>query len=105
MGSFGVIGQELDWEGEWMCSTGPGIMFAASICYVFKRLTFQDWTIFNERYAQNKVLGQTNASADSPQGKAMAEIVGSTMPTAGSSYTIRSPAKSRPSSCLDPRAA
>jgi hypothetical protein len=75
MGGFGIEGQELDWENEWMCSTGRGVMFAASISYVFKRLAFQDWTVFNERYAQNKVLGQTNAAQGSPQGQAMAEII------------------------------
>ena len=74
-GGFGAIGQEMDFEGEWMCTTGPGIMFAASICYVFKRMTFQDWTIFNERYSQQKVVGQTPESKDSPQGEAMAEMV------------------------------
>lgn len=75
MGGFGVRGEELDWNGEWMVTTGQGIMFAASICYVFKRLAFQDWTVFNERYASNKVIGQTNAQRDSEPGRAMANIV------------------------------
>lgn len=75
MGGYGIQGQELDWEGEWLCTTGQGIMFAASICYTFKRLTFQDWTIFNERYAQAKVIGMTSAQRDSPAGQAMAEII------------------------------
>jgi len=74
-GGFGITGQEMDWDGEWMVTVGRGVMFAASICYVFKRLTFQDWTIYNERYAQNKVVGQTTASADSPQGQAMASVL------------------------------
>jgi len=74
-GGYGINGQELDWEGEWMVTSGQGLMFAASISYVFKRLGFQDWTIFNERYAQQKVLGQTNAQKDSEPGRAMADIV------------------------------
>ncbi len=74
-GGFGAIGQDMDFEGEWMSTTGPGMMFAASICYVFKRLTFQDWTIFNERYSQQKVVGQTPESKDSPQGQAMQQMV------------------------------
>jgi hypothetical protein len=74
-GGFGAVGQEMDFNGEWMCTTGPGMMFAASICYTFKRLTFQDWTVFNERYAQQKVIGQTPESRDSVQGQAMAQIV------------------------------
>jgi len=75
-GGFGAVGSEMNFEGEWMCATGPGMMFAASICYTFKRLTFQDWTIFNERYAQQKVVGQTPESRESPQGAAMAQMVG-----------------------------
>jgi hypothetical protein len=74
-GGFGITGQDMDWDGEWMVTVGRGVMFAASICYVFKRMTFQDWTIYNERYAQNKVVGQTTASADSPQGQAMASVI------------------------------
>lgn len=74
-GGFGVTGQPMNFQGEWMCTSGPGMMFAASICYVFKRLTFQDWTIFNERYSQQKVLGQTPESKDSPAGQAMADMV------------------------------
>jgi hypothetical protein len=76
-GGFGIDGQELNWDGEWICTTGQGIMFAAAICYVFKRLTFQDWTIFNERYAQQKPLGMTNAKKDDEAGRSMADIIAS----------------------------
>ncbi len=74
-GGFGATGKEMDFNGEWMCTTGPGMMFGASICYIFKRLAFQDWTIFNERYAQQKVVGQTPDGKDSVQGKWMSEMV------------------------------
>jgi hypothetical protein len=75
MGGFGAQGTTMDFEGEWMCTTGRGIMFAAGICVTFKRLTFQDWTIYNERYAQAKVVGKTNATKESKQGQAMEEVV------------------------------
>ena len=75
-GGFGIDGLSLDWEsGEWMSTVGPGVMFSASISYMFKRLTFQDWTIFNERYAQGKVLGRTTEGKESEAGKAMANLV------------------------------
>ncbi len=74
-GGFGIQGQELDWQGEWMVTTGEGLMFAAASSYVFKRLGFQDWTTFNERYALPKIVGMTNAQKDSPAGAAMTEIV------------------------------
>lgn len=73
--TFGVEGQEIDWDGEWVVTTGAGMMFAASICYVFKRLTFQDWTTFNERYASPKVVGQTLAKKGSEPGDAMESII------------------------------
>lgn len=73
-GGFGIDGTPLNWDGEWICTTGQGIMFAASICYVFKRLTFQDWTIFNERYSQQKVVAMTNAKKDDEAGRSMASI-------------------------------
>lgn len=75
-GGFGVIGDEIDFENEWMVTCGRGLMFAASICYVFKRLSFQDWTTFNERYAQNKIVGMTRAAKDSAQGQALLQVLG-----------------------------
>jgi hypothetical protein len=74
-GGFGITGEEMNFDGEWMVTVGRGVMFAACIAYMFKRLTFQDWTIYNERYAQNKVVGMTTASEESPQGQAMADVV------------------------------
>jgi phage gp29-like protein len=75
-GGFGVDGVELDWEsGEWMVTAGRGLMFAASICYTFKRLTFQDWTIFNERYAQNKVVGTTPGDENSSQARSLRAVL------------------------------
>ena len=67
-GGFSLPGQPLDWENEWMVTCGEGLMFAGSICYTFKRLTFQDWTIYNERYGQGKVVAQTPAREDTAQG-------------------------------------
>ncbi len=74
-GGYGVTGQEMNFEGEWMCTTGAGAMFAASACYIFKRLTFQDWTIFNERYAQQKVFAMTPEGPESPQSASLRQIV------------------------------
>ena len=74
-GGYGGIGEDLDWQGEWMVTSGEGAMFAAAGCYIFKRLTFQDWTIYNERYGQQKVIGMTTARADSDAGRALTHIV------------------------------
>jgi hypothetical protein len=74
-GGYGGIGEDLDWQGEWMVTSGEGAMFAAAGCYIFKRLTFQDWTIYNERYGQQKVIGMTTARADSEAGRSLTTIV------------------------------
>ncbi len=71
---LGVDGKAMD-SREWMTTCGRGIMFAASICYTFKRLSFQDWTNFNERYAQGKVLGKTPAAEGTPEAEAMENMV------------------------------
>ncbi len=71
---FGVLGQPME-AREWVIASGDALMLAASAAFMFKRLSFDDWTIFNERYAQGKVLGRTTASKDSPEGQAMARMV------------------------------
>ena len=73
-GGYGGIGEDLDWEGEWMVTSGEGVMFAAAGCYIFKRLTFQDWTVYNERYGQQKVVVMTTARADSDAGRAATSV-------------------------------
>ena len=101
-GGFGINGQELDWNGEWMVTTGQGVMFAASICYVFKRLTFQDWTVFNERYAQQKVIAQTNAQQNSAPGQAMESIVANFNGDQGIVLYETTPGSTPPISLLGP---
>ncbi|MEO7933216.1 MAG: DUF935 family protein [Chthoniobacterales bacterium] len=71
----GITGQDMNWDGEWMVTVGRGLMFAGAGCLIFKRLTFQDWTIFNERFAQGKPIGQTTAGKDTPQGQAMRQLI------------------------------
>jgi phage gp29-like protein len=71
---FGAAGQEMSAK-EWMITSGDGLMLSASIAFMFKRLSFDDWTIFNERYAQGKAIGRTSAGPDSPEGKAMTAMM------------------------------
>ena len=101
-GGFGAIGRDMDFNGEWMCTTGPGMMFGASSCYVFKRLTFQDWTIFNERYSQQKVVGQTPDSKESPQGQAMQQMVSEFNGDQGIVFYNSQPGDKPPISLLGP---
>lgn len=71
---IGYDGAEMA-EGEWMVTTSQPIMIAASIGYMFKRLSLNDWVAFSEKFGMPGVLGRTSASADSAAGIAMASAV------------------------------
>lgn len=62
-------------EGEWMVTSSAPIMVAASIGYMFKRLSYNDWVAFSEKFGMPGVLGRTGASAESASGMAMASAV------------------------------
>lgn len=63
-------------ENEWMITTHPApVMIAASIGYMFKRLSYNDWVAFSEKFGMPGVLGRTSAGADSAAGLAMASAV------------------------------
>jgi phage gp29-like protein len=58
----GVDGLPLN-DAEWMTTTGDSaLMKAASICYLFKRLSLQDWLNFSEKFGIPGVHGKTNAA-------------------------------------------
>jgi len=61
--------------GEWIITTGDGLMVAGSICYFIKRNGVADWLILSERIGMRPTVGHTRASADSEAGRAMAEAV------------------------------
>lgn len=67
-------GEELA-EGEWMVTTGDGLMIACSIGYLAKRSAFNDWLVFSEKFSVPGVLGRTSASKESPEGQAMRAAV------------------------------
>ena len=55
---------------NWLITTGPGLMFAASILHYFARLARHDMVNFSEKFGQPGTLVHTTASQDSPEGKA-----------------------------------
>ncbi len=67
-----VSGEDLD-DGEWMVTTGDGLMIACSIGYLAKRSAFNDWLIFSEKFSVPGVLGRTSAAAGTPEAIAMTE--------------------------------
>jgi phage gp29-like protein len=70
----GLDGQAMT-EGEWLVHVGDGLMIAASIAYAAKRITYQDWLTFSEKFAMPGVVGKTSAAKGSPEGAAMKSAV------------------------------
>lgn len=71
-----VDGMPLDNDG-WMITVADGLGEALAVCYMFKRLGIQDWLAYSEKFSIPGILGRTSASADSPEGQALAQSVAS----------------------------
>ncbi|MBN2068291.1 MAG: DUF935 family protein [Opitutales bacterium] len=62
-------------DGQWMVTTGPGIMEASSVAFMYKHLPLRDWLIYCERNGMPGVRGVTDAPPDSPEWLAALEAV------------------------------
>ena len=71
---YGTQGAELD-PGDWEVHSGGGLMLACSICVSAKRLVYQDWLAFSEKFSIPSTIGRTPASPESAAGLAMATAV------------------------------
>ena len=60
--------------GQWMITTGPGLMRAASILHYYKRLAQHDLINFSEKFGTPGLVVHTTAGKDSPEGKAAANL-------------------------------
>jgi phage gp29-like protein len=69
-----VDGMPLE-DGGWMVTTAEGLGEALSLCYMYKRLSVQDWLAFSEKFSVPGVLGRTSAKSGSPEGNAMRDSV------------------------------
>jgi phage gp29-like protein len=61
--------------GEWMVTTGDGLMISCCIGYLAKRGAFNDWLIFSEKFSVPGVLGRTTGKKGSPEAEAMRAAV------------------------------
>ena len=66
---------ELLTDGEWMVTTGDGLMISCCIGYLAKRSAFNDWLIFSEKFSVPGVLGRTTGKKGSPEADAMRAAV------------------------------
>jgi hypothetical protein len=62
-------------DGEWMVTTGDGLMIPCSIGYLAKRSAYNDWLIFSEKFSVPGVLGRTTGRKGSAEGEAMRSAV------------------------------
>ena len=53
--------------GEWLVTTGDGLMESSSIAYLFKHLSLRDWLIYCERNGMPGVKGITQARPGSKE--------------------------------------
>jgi hypothetical protein len=71
---FGTEGEDMP-DGEWMVTTGTGIMRACAAAYMFKHLPMQDWLIYSENYARPIPKGTSTGVPGSAEWDAMEEAV------------------------------
>lgn len=54
-------------DGEWLITTGDGLMEATSVAYLFKHLPLRDWLVYCERNGMPGVRGVTDAAPGSAE--------------------------------------
>lgn len=62
-------------DGEWLVTTGDGLMEATAIAYLFKHLPLRDWLVYCERNGMPGVRGITDAEPGSAEWDAAREAV------------------------------
>lgn len=67
-------GQELE-PGEWLVTSGDGVMRAAAVAYMFKHLPLQDWLIYSENFGRPIPKGKSNGAPGSDEWEAMEAAV------------------------------
>lgn len=67
-------GDPLEKYGQWLITTGPGLMFSASILHYFSRLARHDMVNFSEKFGTPGTLVHTTAQQNSVEGKAALEL-------------------------------
>lgn len=66
----GIEGLDMP-DGEWMVTTGDGIMNASAACYLFKHLPLQDGLIYSEKYGEPLIWGESSDTFESTGWNAM----------------------------------
>ncbi|GHC06995.1 phage portal protein family protein [Cerasicoccus arenae] len=62
-------------DGEWLITTGDGLMEATAVAYLFKHLPLRDWLIYCERNGMPGVRGVTDATPGSAEWESARDAV------------------------------
>ena len=79
-GELRFLGLDLGFNGEplapgqWLVTTGPGLMRAASILHYYKRLAQHDLINFSEKFGTPGLVVHTTAARDTPEGQTAAHL-------------------------------
>lgn len=79
-GELRFLGLDLGFNGEplapgqWMVTTGPGLMRAGSILHYYKRLAQHDLINFSEKFGTPGLVVHTTAARDTPEGQTAANL-------------------------------
>jgi hypothetical protein len=71
---FDYAGVDME-AGAWMVAVGQGVMEAAVVAYMFKKLGMQDWLIYCQKHGMPGVQGKTKFSKGSDGWNNMVEAV------------------------------
>lgn len=69
-----INGEPLEKYGDWLITTGPGLMFCGSVLHYFARLARHDFVNYSEKFGTPGILVMTTAQQNSPEGKAALEL-------------------------------
>ena len=79
-GELRFLGMNLGYNGEplapgqWMVTTGPGIMRSAAIVHYYKRLAQHDLINYSEKFGTPGLVVHTTAAKNSPEGRTAADL-------------------------------
>jgi len=72
---YDSAGEDLP-DGEWLVTSGDGLMIACSVAWMYKNMPLKDWVAYSEKFGTPGVIGKTSAPKGSAQWEDLAEAVG-----------------------------
>lgn len=71
---FDIYGVDMP-PGEWLVTTGDGIMEPCSVAYIYKMFPLRDWLSACEKFGMPAIVGHTDAAVDSAEWNSFQDAV------------------------------